>query len=278
VAVATENMSLASDLDLRTGVGAESSALALGPNLGFDAANSTWGTTPVHAAALTTKGRAHPVFTTLVSFGVGELEHEANGFTDDTGALSTRLRLEGGRSFGGGVLIEGSWTDDDLFGNNEATAVEIFPYLVGTPTCGTRFRIPCRLGPHIGGYELNHVPTDRAELWANFGLRLEVEPEVAVIKNETFEWSFYGNLNASAGYTLIDSDALDETFDSEYAFLGGEIGSRMMFKALSAGLFFFWRTAQYDQSDPEIVLGVPRVIPETDVTQTGIAFMVGIRL
>lgn len=222
-----------------------------------------------------------PVFDARVKLAGGDFEHDIHGsFKDDTSASFLGLQVEGNTrsGFGGGVSVEMTQSDDDLFANQAATSaqdtiVEIDPYFLYRVRAGERFRMPVRFGPWIHVLTLEDQNSSDTLDWVSLGLRAAVEPEFALVRAEDFELSLFAELSVAGGSTRIhlDSSGGDEDFDSSSAAFGFEFGPRFRWSHFHAGVSYLHRGLAVDESDPEN----NAVVRAIDTSFDAIAFSFG---
>ncbi|HUR29685.1 MAG TPA: hypothetical protein VM509_15955 [Planctomycetota bacterium] len=202
-----------------------------------------------------------PVFDARVRLAGGKYEHDIDGsLQDKTSAGHFGLLAEGSThsGIGGGISLEVTNSDDDLFENqivdsDQATLVEIDPFFLYRVRGGDRFQMPLRFGPWIHVLTLDDQGSSDELTWVSLGLRLEVEPEVVLARTDDFEFSLFTALSLAGGGTEVhlDSSGGDEDFDTDAGEFGFEIGPRFRWSHFEAGFSFLHRAVEFDESDPE---------------------------
>ena len=224
----------------------------------------------------------NPFFQSRVGLGLGELRHNTSGsgLDDDVDASTLRLTLEGTSpsGFGGGVALEFTGTDDDLFegqevAGGEAGILEVFAHATYRLSPSDYFRMPIRLGPYFHGYELeDDGPSDLT--WLSVGGRVELEPEVLVHRGPHSEVGIFAVLSGGIHVTSIELDTPtgDEDFDSDGYSAGVSAGVRARWKGFTTGLSYYSRWFNVDESDPEGNL----FIREINTRLGGVMFEIGL--
>ncbi len=180
--------------------------------------------------------------------------------------------------FGGGLSIEIMGVEDDLFEDvagdpQEISTLEVSPYFLYHVAAGDRFLMPIRLGPWIHVLALDD-PNNSIEVdWISLGLRLQLEPEVSIVRTNDFSLSVFTALTFAGGETAIDlsGPGIDEDLESEAGMFGFEIGPRLRFSHFIASVSYLHRSFHVDESDPDpnfVVFGF-------DNSYDGIAFSLG---
>lgn len=205
-------------------------------------------------------------FRLQIGFGAGEFEHRTDGtdLDDDTDAAMFRFHAEAAshQGFGGGVRFEGLASDDDLFEDAGFSAAEAnmaslflhFTYRVQA----RRFQMPVRFGLWLNGYELEDQATGDDIDFGSIGPWIEFAPEIRVIDQRDFSWSFHLEAGAGVAATGIDVEGDDEDYHSTTAAFGVELGTRLRGGPVEFGLAFVNRWQTMDESDVEngfVVLG-----------------------
>ncbi len=199
---------------------------------------------------------------------------------DDTSAGCFGLLVEGSTrgGIGGGLSLETMTSQDDLFENQttspaQAASVELAPFFLYRVDVGDRFQMPLRVGPWIHVLTLENQNTSDSKEWVSVGLRLAIEPEVVLARDERFEWTLFTALSLAAGdttITLSSPGAADEDLDSNGRAFGLEIGPRFRWSYFSAGVSFLHR--QFEASGGN---ALPGAVSAIDTTFNGIAFTFG---
>lgn len=210
---------------------------------------------------------ARPHLHGQVTLAGGRDEHDIDGAgQDDTdaGLLGVLIEAHGDNGIGGGISIETMGTDDDLFqstGALEASWVEVAPFFLYEIVSGDRFRMPLRAGPWIHVLEVNDANNSDFIRWGSVGVRLAVEPEVVISRNEDFAFSLFSSVSVAGGSTGIDAEVgnIDHKFDTDGGAFGLELGPRIRWSHFMASVSFIHRTVSMDDSDTETVNGTPGV-------------------
>lgn len=199
---------------------------------------------------------------------------------DDTSAGYFGLLVEGSSraGIGGGLSLETMTSQDDLFQNQttapaQAASIELAPFFLYRVEVGDRFEMPIRVGPWIHVLTLEDQNTSNSKQWVSAGLRLAVEPEVVLARNERFEWTLFTALSVAAGdttITLSSPGAGDEELNSNGRAFGFEIGPRFRWSHFFAGISFLHR--RFEASGGNAILGV---VDAVDTSFNGIAFTLG---
>lgn len=192
----------------------------------------------------------------------GSFEHDidnpAGSVNDDTGSSFVGLMVEGSSraGFGGGISMEMTVTNDDLFRSSGAPAravvFEFAPFFLYRVAPSHRFTMPVRVGPWLNTLLLDDQNSSDTTHWTSIGGRVEVEPEVVLAASRGFEFSLFSEVSLAAGFTnvSVDTNALNEDYDSSSSAFGFEIGPRFRWSHFLASVSFLHRQLSIDQSDP----------------------------
>jgi len=185
------------------------------------------------------------------ALGRGDLEHDIqSSLRDETGAGQFRTGFEywGKKRLGGGVRMELLRSQGDLFGDSRATDFELFVHGVGI-LGDSRAEVPLRLGLALRQYELEDNATGESLKWSSFGPRVEVEPDIALIRNDRVRWSIYGRLSTFAGLTVIETDPASDEWNSSVFGLDAGIGTRLQFAKYLVDVGYLYRSHDAAESD-----------------------------
>jgi hypothetical protein len=185
------------------------------------------------------------------------------------------------RGIGGGISLEGTGSDNNLFGDTGPIDVrgrtgDAFLYFVGVPTTDADFRIPMRAGPYFHSVVLDDDRTSLQTRWNGVGLRIEVEPEVWLIRSGRFAFGLVGGASAGVHFTQVKlkGGGGETTFDGSGATLGGEAGFQALWgQHVTTRLGYLYRVTREDESDPKGGLTVNGV----NATFNGVMLSVGVR-
>lgn len=192
-----------------------------------------------------------------LAFGGGDFEHETVGaptLQDETGGGYFRLGFEylGPEDFGGGLRLEGTASDDDLFLATAGSPAEIGDgelFLHGTGLFGDdAVRVPLRFGLSFRGYTIDD-PTGADLTWASVGPRVELEPDFRLLGNEAVRWSLYGRLSGFAGFTAAESDPATEDWTTTMVGVDVGVGTRLAFEHVQLGIGYLVRSHHAAESD-----------------------------
>lgn len=223
-----------------------------------------------------------PRFRIGMGLGAGNVSHstDGSGLAGDTSTFVSRLQFEGTsrKGFGGGFRFESMLSDDDLFSPRGFAAAEArsfsgfghFTYRLQAD----RFEMPMRAGPIFDVYTLEEQNTGLEAQFTSFGFYTEVAPEFALVLDDAFRWSLYGEFGFGFTGTGTDIDGDSREYDSWSFLFGVEVGTRFRFRKVDFGLAYVGRFWRMDESDPEngqVVLGFDRVT-HTAMLTFGILF------
>lgn len=195
-----------------------------------------------------------------VAFGAGNFKHATDGqplLDDDTTAGYFRLGFEFVTEcgWGGGIRLEGIGTDDDLFVDSggsasEATDGELLLHATYKLDAG-RVQMPIRGGLFFRGYGFEEKATGDRVDWMGAGLKIEIEPDFALLHGDTARWSLYGRLGLGAGGAAVEDDPkIIGSADTTMGAVDLELGTRLRFQHLDVGLGWLLRAANWAESDP----------------------------
>jgi hypothetical protein len=196
-----------------------------------------------------------------LAVGGGTWEHTTSGvaaLSDDTDAGYGRLGFEiiGGNDFGGGLRLEGTVSDDDLFLGSGGLATEASDgdlFLHGTGIFGGTqddlMRMPLRFGLFVRNYRIEEQVSSDSIDWTSVGPRIEIEPELRLVRGDDVQWSFYARAGGSFGVTTIETDLSSDSFDSTTLGFDFGLGTRLQLGPAQIDLGFLLRTQTVDESD-----------------------------
>jgi hypothetical protein len=188
------------------------------------------------------------------ALGGGSFDHETDGsalLNDDTSGGYARLAFEhiGDEGSGGGIRLEGSASEGDLFGTDvEASEGELFLYF--TSVLGDDdARFPVRIGLSLRSYTLDD-PAGIDPTWNSIGPRFEIEPDLRLDRGDsTTRWSLYGRLGVFLGFTEIETDPSTDHWHTTSYGLDVGAGTRFAFSHVELGLGYLLRFHHADESD-----------------------------
>ena len=218
--------------------------------------------------------------TAYVAFGGGKMEHKTNGsaLDDKTSAGYFALGAEAmfSDSVGGGLRIEGSSSNDDLFADvgpglsSEATDGELF--LHGTARLGDEEApLPLRFGFFFRGYGLEEKATGQEITWSSFGPRIEFAPDIELTASDDFRWSLPARLGLGFGMSTIETNPATEQWDTTMSQFDVGLGTRLHFTQFWFDIGYLIRRTRYAESEeigPTAILGA-------DSTFSGVVFSLG---
>ena len=185
-----------------------------------------------------------------VAAGAGTLKQttqNTSGRDGDTEASYARLGFEviTADGFGGGIRAEGVQSDDELLLDTlgiRSTATDAELFLHGSYAFGDEdARTTARLGLFTRTYDQKDSVTDNRLEWASFGVRLEAEPELTILRKEGLRWSGFGRGSLAMGLTTASSEPA--TFDADTSMLGIDIGigTRVQLYGFEFGMGYNYR-------------------------------------
>jgi hypothetical protein len=185
------------------------------------------------------------------------------------------------RGIGGGIALEGTGSEKKLFGDTgpideRGRTGDAFLYFVGVPTTDAYFRIPMRAGPYFHSVVIDDDQTSLRTSWNGVGLRVEVEPELWLVRNGRFAFGLVGGASAGAHFTqvVLKAGSGRTTFDGQGATLGAEAGFQALWgEHVTTRLGYLYRVTREDESDPKAGLAVSGV----NTTFNGVMLSVGVR-
>jgi hypothetical protein len=185
------------------------------------------------------------------------------------------------RGIGGGIALEGTGSDKNLFGNTgpleeRGRTGDAFLYFVGVPATDAYFRIPMRAGPYFHTVVLDDNQSSLQTNWNGVGLRIEVEPEVWFVRSDRFSFGVVGGASAGAHFTQValKGGGGRTTFDGQGATLGADAGFQAMWgQHVTTRLGYLYRVTREDESDPRGGLTVSGV----NASFNGVMLSVGVR-
>ncbi len=225
-------------------------------------------------------GLRDPFVQITLGYAPGSYHHETSGtnLDDTTSAGLVRFAVEGVSPIGvgGGLALEFGGTDDDLFENVGAVDGQVatsdvflhFTFRVAAP----QFRMPIRVGPYLHTLRLEDNSPDELT-WASFGARVQIEPEVLLVRTPNGELGLFAELGVGAHGTAIelDSPSGDEDYDSDGISAGANIGVRGRWTGFTISLSYIWRHFAVDDSDIENFT----FVREIDTRQDGLLLEMG---
>lgn len=233
----------------------------------------------LHVLLLGACSTAHDVQAS-VAFGGGTMEHKTDG-TDLDGKTSAgyfALGVEAmfSEKVGGGVRLEGSSSDDDLFEDSIPAAVgeagdgELF--LHGTAKLGSdESPLPLRFGLFFRGYGLTENLGGEEVNWSSFGPRLEFAPDIELSASDDFRWSLPARLGVGIGMSVVETEPETEQWDTTMAQFDVGLATRLQFSKIWFDVGYLMRRTNYAESDE--VGGV--AILGADSTFSGLVFTFG---
>lgn len=194
-----------------------------------------------------------------LGLGGGDFDYETDGsnLDDKTSAGLFRLLFEGTsrQGIGGGIRLESSVSDDDMFVSSGFPRTEAsngsmfahFTYRLDTH----RFAMPMRAGFLLNDLTLAEQATDNEINFFSFGPYFELAPEVVLVRGGSTQWSLFGEFGFGFGGTAIDIDGDSRDYNSVTTFGGIELGTRVLLGPIELGLSWVGRWQSMDESDPE---------------------------
>jgi len=244
---------------------------------------------PPRAAAQTAPAKAPrpPRLFADMTLAGGTYEHDTRSdggtLSGDTDGGFARLRAEFifDQGIGGGFAFEGSSSDDDLFGDNGGIDIQgrtgdAFLFFVAQPSTDESFRMPMRIGPYFHTTTLDDDLTSLKTNWNAVGLRLEIEPEVWLVRRDRFSFGLYGGASGGVHATSValKGGGGKTTFDGDGATLGAEAGVQALWgRHVSTRFGYLYRVGREDESESKNGL---RVSGAT-TSFSGLMLSVGVR-
>ena len=234
-------------------------AASLAPLAAQNDAPGAW--TPTTTTQAAAPAAASSTVRIELAFGGGTWEHTTSGvaaLTDDTDARYMRLGFEiiGRNDFGGGLRLEGTVSDDDLFVQSGGVAAEAGDgelFLHGTGVFGGGpddvVRMPLRFGLFLRNYRIEERVGGNAIDWQSVGPRVEFEPELRLVGDEDVQWGLYARTGFCFGITSIDNDASTDTFDSTMFGFDFGLGTRLGLGPVQLDIGYLLRTHDVEESD-----------------------------
>ena len=218
----------------------------------------------------------------FVAFGGGSMKHETNGTDLDDKTDAGYFALGGEVMFtervGGGLRLEGSASDDDLFTDvagapvSEAGDGELFFH--GTVGFGEQPQeLPLRFGLFFRGYTLKENVTSEELNWSSFGPRLEFAPDIELMENDSFRWSLPCRLGLGVGVTTVTTDPETEDWDTTMTQYDVGIATRFAFTKVWFDVGYLHRHVNYSESDETAGF----TILEADTTFSGLVVTFGVK-
>lgn len=231
--------------------------------------------------------RAPANFYAEVAGAAGNYKHDTSGdggsASGDTDGRYLALRTEyvGDASVGGGISVEETASDDQLFadaGSPDAkgSTGDVFAYFVGVPRAGDRFRVPLRAGPYFHRLEVKEDSSSTKIDWNGIGLRLEASPEWWLLRQDAVSFGLAGDVSIGAHATAIDarSNGFSDNFDGSGWTFGAGLGVAAMFgNHVTSRLGYVYRTTNEAESDASNGI----VVREAKQTFRGVILAVGVR-
>jgi hypothetical protein len=216
------------------------------------------------------------------ALGAGRFDHDTEGsgtLSDRTSAGYFRLGFElmTASDWGGGLRIEGTGSDDDLFVSSgapaqEATDASLFLHFTGR-FGSDAVDVPLRVGLFVRNYTIEEDLTGAEIQWSGFGPGLEVEPDLALIRGDTARLSLRGRLGLAVGVASIETEPATEDFDSVMASFDAGLGLHLAFEHVDLGIGYLFRSLDVAESDD--VAGL--VIREIDSEFRGLVASLAVR-
>ena len=223
------------------------------------------------------KRRFH--FYGMFSGGVGDYDFDDDVYGhDDNTATLARMRFGAGNRHGngGGVDLKFLFPDDNPYENTavelDVSQFDMFFFFMHQASAG-RFRMPLRVGPYVSGVNTELNSNGANTDYTNFGVRLEIEPEVVLMDSEGMGLSVVTLFSLGGHATYIDDDLTNDEYHSSGWTFNAEAGLRMRIGNIAVGSSFIYNEMTIDQSDRENGFRIPRL--ETEFT--GVQFTVGVR-
>lgn len=191
-----------------------------------------------------------------LDLGGGEFEHDTrNSFVDgetDAGFLRLRGEVFSRKGFGGGLTYEGIGSDDDLFvdegaGRAEAGIADVYAYFAYELRT-RRLLMPLRIGPAVRAYELDRQDSGVETTWSTTSLRIQAEPDVALVETPGVRWSLYALASLAIGGGEADDNPGTRANDVDAFHHGFEFGTRLLLGPMRLGLAYVVRDDHYRDS------------------------------
>jgi hypothetical protein len=217
--------------------------------------------------------------------GIYDHDTRADGGTlsGNTDGGFARLRAEFifEQGIGGGISLEGSSSGDDLFGDNGGINVkgrtgDAFLFFVAQPSTDEAFRLPMRVGPYFHTVTLDNDVTSLKTNWNGVGLRLEIEPEVWLVRRDRFSFGLYGGGSGGVHATQValKGGGGRTTFDGDGATLGAEVGVQALWgRHVTTRFGYLYRVGREDESESKGGISVPGAT----TSFSGLMLSVGVR-
>ena len=173
---------------------------------------------------------------------------------DRADAALFRVQVEGtgSRGFGGGARFEGLFTDDYLVDaqNQRGSTDNGTLFLHMTYRFEEhRFAMPFRAGLLVNRLGLGDNGDGYDTTYLSVGPKLELAPELVLLRRRSAQWTLYGELGFGVGGTWIDFSDTNTTFHSSTGFAGIEVGTRVRLRAFELGLAYVGRWQSMAESD-----------------------------
>lgn len=213
----------------------------------------------IFAAPAVAQGRGNPRIDLGLAFATGDFRfHEDDSPLDGRANASLfRLQIEAnnGSGFGGGIRLESLVSDDDLFTSagfvdTEAHHGSVFAHFTYRVT-SHRFAMPVRIGALFDSLTLEEDDSGAEVDYSSGGFRVEVAPELTLVRSRGFGWSLYGELGFGAAGTDIEIDGDPNDYESSTGFFGVEAGTHLRFGSAEFGVAYLGRWQSMDESDDE---------------------------
>jgi hypothetical protein len=231
------------------------------------------------------------VFRLTVEGNVGDAELDfqdpgADALNAEQDAARMRVTAEGyvdsDRQIGPGLTIEGWHSEATEFaGGSGASGVDgrlerfsITPHVSLQAQPNDIFQVVGRAGPTFMRHRFKDNAGAEGLDFYSFGVRLEAEPELFVIRGYGADVSLFGRATTSLLSAVgIDSDAFpDEDFFTNGVELQATVGGKLRIQNLMLMAGYTWERTFFDESDEENGLAVV----ESDFAFEGLMFGGGI--
>lgn len=216
------------------------------------------------------------------SIGGGSFKHRTGspGPDGDASAAWFRLRFEviTDADIGGGLALEGLAAERELFtdsgdSDTDTGYGDLFAFFALYLGRGSDLAMPVRIGVFSNRYSIDNLNNSDLD-YPSVGARLEVEPELVLIRNgDRPALSLFGQASISGGTTQLATEPATVEADANATMWGFELGGRFRTGGAVFGLGWVFRGLHVSTSDT--VNGI--TFPAIDTEFSGLQFSVGAR-